>query len=136
MTRPIPSVDLLRRITSRPFETWEDEVRGRLSFATLFSGDETPTCNLTSGVAILPVGGWLGMHRHTAVETYLVLNGEGIVTVDGEDLSVRPGTSVLIPGDVEHGTRNTGQQEMRVFYVFAADAMSDIVYRFSADPRN
>ena len=38
-----------------------------------------------------------------------------------------------IRGDVEHRVTNTGDEELRVHYVFAADALHDIIYRFSAD---
>lgn len=126
--------ELVRRADQRSLETWDDDIRGRLSFATLFSGDETPTCCLTSGLAVLPDGGWLGLHRHRAVETYFVLAGTGELTLAGRQFELEPGTSVLIPGDAEHGVRNIGAGELRVHYVFAADAMADIVYRFSADP--
>jgi mannose-6-phosphate isomerase-like protein (cupin superfamily) len=132
-----PAVDeLLRLADEQPFESWNDDLRGRLSFATLFSGDETPTRSLTSGLAVMSEGGWLGLHRHTAVETYFVLAGTGLLTLNGQEIEIGPGSAVLIPSDAEHGVRNTGVDELRVHYVFSADAMSDIVYRFSADPRN
>lgn len=129
----IEPAHLLRHVDEQAVETWDDDIRGRLSFVTLFSGDETPTRELTSGLAIVPPGGWMGLHRHEAFETYLVLAGTGVLTLAGHDVDLRPGSAVLIPGDAEHGVRNTGEDELRVHYVFAADAMSDVVYRFSAD---
>ena len=41
------------------------------------------------------------------------------------------GTAVAIPGDVEHGIRNTGPIPLRFFYAFAVDSFDDVVYRFS-----
>lgn len=135
MSLPDPP-ELLLRVGEQPHETWDDGLRGRLSFTTLFSRDRTPTAGLTSGVAALPEGGWLGLHRHAAVETYFVLAGSGLLTLAGCDLEIGAGTAVQIPGDTEHGVRNTGATELRVHYVFAADSLSDIIYRFSADSGN
>lgn len=124
------SDDLVTSVDDRACEQWDDPVRGRLAFRTLFSGDSTPTRELTTGFAVVPVGGWLGLHRHTASETYFVLEGTGVVRLEGDEYPVRPGSTVLIPGDAEHGVLNTGDGELRVFYAFAAHAMSDIHYRF------
>lgn len=115
--------------------TWDDEVRGRIHFVTLFSADRTPSSALTTGVATVPVGGWLGLHRHAPAETYVVTSGTGIVTLDGEEHPVTAGTAVHIPGGAEHGVRNAGDGPLRVIYTYAADAMSDIHYEFTAgDP--
>ena len=39
--------------------------------------------------------------------------------------------AIFIPGDAEHAIRNTGDGVLRVFYAFATDRFSDVVYRFS-----
>jgi mannose-6-phosphate isomerase-like protein (cupin superfamily) len=130
LSAPVRTDPFVATPEDREFEQWDDPVRGRLRFCTLFSGDATPTRELTTGFAVVPVGGWLGLHRHTASETYFVLEGEGVVTLEGQEHLVRRESTVLIPGDTEHGVRNTGDGELRFFYVFAAHAMSDIRYRF------
>jgi mannose-6-phosphate isomerase-like protein (cupin superfamily) len=124
---------LVAAAADRAEEHWDDPVRGRLGFVTFFSGDSTATRELTTGLATVPAGGWLGLHRHAAAETYFVLDGEGIVTLRGMDHSVGPGSAVFIPGDSQHGVRNTGSEPLRVFYAFAAHAMADITYHFEAD---
>ena len=43
------------------------------------------------------------------------------------------GSAVFIPGDAEHGIRNTVEGTLRFVYAFATDAIDDVVYRFSAD---
>jgi quercetin dioxygenase-like cupin family protein len=111
-------------------EEWDDPIRGRLGFLTLFSGDSTGTRELTTGLAVVPPGGWLGLHRHSASETYFVVDGSGLVLLEGAEHPVRPGSTVFIPGNAVHGCRNTGASELRVFYAFAAHAMSDIHYEF------
>jgi mannose-6-phosphate isomerase-like protein (cupin superfamily) len=128
-----PELELVTATAEREFEEWDDEVRGRCRFVTLFSGDSTSTRELTTGLGVLPVDGWLGAHRHTATETYFVLSGSGIVRLEGVDHPVGAGSAVFVPGDTEHGVRNTGDAELRIFYAFAAHAMSDIEYHFSTE---
>jgi quercetin dioxygenase-like cupin family protein len=110
---------------------WDDPVKGRVAWRTLFSGDVTPTEGLTAGVAELPPGGWLGLHRHTPPEIYYVLEGSGIVSLDGAERRVTAGAAVFIPADCEHGIRNDGTAPLRFLYAFAVDAFGEVEYRFS-----
>ncbi len=119
-----------------PREGWDDPVKGRIAWRTLFSGDRTPTAALTAGVAELEPGGWLALHRHAPAEIYYVLEGRGIVTLDGVEHEVSAGSAVFIPGNVEHGSRNAGDTPLRVLYAFAADSFAEVEYRFSADMSN
>jgi quercetin dioxygenase-like cupin family protein len=48
-----------------------------------------------------------------------VLAGKGTVTIDDEDRAVSTGSTAYIPGDNEHGIRNTGNGRSRFFYAFA-----------------
>jgi quercetin dioxygenase-like cupin family protein len=114
----------------RPWEQWDDE-RGTLSFATLFGADDTPGSTLTTGLAAVPPGGSLAVHRHAAVETYYVVSGRGELSLDGDVIPVAAGSAVLIPGNAWHGVCNVGDEPLRVFYTFAAEAMSDVVYEFA-----
>jgi mannose-6-phosphate isomerase-like protein (cupin superfamily) len=114
-----------------PREAWVDPVKGVLAFRTVFSGGTTATRTFTAGVADLDQGGWLGLHRHTAAEIYYVVEGRGVVTLDGVDHAVSAGSAVSIPGDVEHGVRNIGRTPLRFFYAFAVDSFDDVIYRFS-----
>jgi mannose-6-phosphate isomerase-like protein (cupin superfamily) len=114
-------------------EVWDDPVRGDVSFRVLFSADRTPTSALYTGLAELAPGGWLGQHRHTQAEVYHLVEGSGVVVLDGVEHAVGAGSAVFIPGDAEHGIRNTGESTLRFVYAFATDAIDDVVYRFSAD---
>lgn len=60
-----------------------------------------------------------------------MLAGEGVVALDGAEHTVRPGSSVFLPGSSEHGIRNTGAHKLRFFYVLAADDFTDVEYVFS-----
>ena len=111
-------------------EVWDDPRAGRLSFRTLFSADRTPTVALTTGVAVLAPGGWLGRHRHPPPEVYVVTAGTGTVFLDGREHAVRPGSSVYVPGHVEHGVLNPGTEPLVIHYTFPVDSFAEVEYRY------
>jgi quercetin dioxygenase-like cupin family protein len=117
----------------REWEGWpEGEVaeRGHVLWKTLISAGLTPTTALTLGVARLPSGATLAAHRHAQPEVYLVLDGSGIMTIDGSSSPLSPGASVFIPGGAIHSVCCTGPTDLRVAYVFAADGFDDVTYVF------
>lgn len=116
-----------------PLESWSDASRSRVAWRTLLSADRTPTGALTLGVAELPPGDHETVpHRHAQIEAYYVLEGEGLVLIDGDRYPVRAGSVVFIPGEAEHGATNTGSETLRLLYVFATDSFEEVEYRFSA----
>ncbi|MFF7459040.1 cupin domain-containing protein [Kitasatospora sp. NPDC008115] len=59
--------------------------------------------------ARIPAGGISGEHLHTRTrEVYVLLTGEGEVTLDGHPHAVRAGDAVLTAVGTRHGLRNTG----------------------------
>ena len=74
-----------------PQDGWDDPVRGRLRFRTLFSRGLTQTAGMTCGVTELGPGDWLGLHRHAPPEVYYVFAGAGIVSLEGREIPVKRG---------------------------------------------
>ncbi|MBG6216767.1 mannose-6-phosphate isomerase-like protein (cupin superfamily) [Arthrobacter sp. CAN_A6] len=107
---------------------WHDQ-RGSISFRTLL-GDTPDTSSFVTGIARLPVGGHLAPHRHAPPETYSVLEGQGVVVLNGIDHDVAAKSSVHIPENAVHGIRNAGSGILRFFYVLAADSFDEIDYQF------
>ena len=112
-----------------PPERWENAASS-LKWRTLISGDRNPTSALTLGVAELAPGDgheprW---HSHAQPEVYYVLQGQGVVNIDGEEHPVESGSAVFIPGNALHGSRNTGVEPMRILYVFPADSFDEVEY--------
>lgn len=121
---------VVRHIDQAEEESWSD-ARGVISFRTVIGDGSTPTKDLCSGAAHLAPGGWLGLHRHAAAEVYQVLAGQGCVTLEGIEHTVRAGSAVYIPSHHEHGIRNTGDVPLEFIYVYQTDSIQDIEYLWS-----
>jgi quercetin dioxygenase-like cupin family protein len=118
---------------AREWEAWPAEQvaqRGEAEWKTLISGGLTRSAGLTMGVARIPPGGSLRMHRHEQAEAYLVLEGTGVVTIGGTARALREGVAVFIPGNALHCVRATGMSDLRFAYVFAADSFAEVEYLF------
>jgi mannose-6-phosphate isomerase-like protein (cupin superfamily) len=116
-------------------ESWSDPTRGEVGFRTLFGGPEGTTDSLTAGITEMAPGGWLGVHRHSPAEIYYVLSGHGSVRVGDEEHAVAAGSAVFIPGDLEHGIRNTGREHLRFLYAFPVGSFAEIEYHFATADR-
>ncbi len=121
---------LVRHEHLLPDEGWDDAHRGGATWRTLFSRDVTPTTALSTGISSVPPGGELACHRHQTVESYYVVQGVGLLRLGDTEHEVRAGSAVHIPSLTRHGLRNTGEDVLRFFYVFAADRFADVVYDF------
>ena len=116
----------------RSLESWEDPSRGTLKWKTLVSNDITPSDSMTAGIGELEPGtdNRLEVHAHEQPEIYYLLEGKGVLFLDGSSYELRPGDTVFIPSNVRHGIQNTGEGPLRFFYVFPADCYSDVRYSF------
>lgn len=123
---------LVTAVDDQDWKVWDDPVRGCLRWCLLDDGADPSPGVVTTGVLDLAPDGWLGRHRHTAPETYYVLDGEVVVTLADEEVAVGPGTLVRLPPDIEHGIRAVGGSA-RVLFVFPTVAFDDVAYRFDAE---
>lgn len=70
-------------------------------------------------LAVLPPGTSIGRHRHGADrETYVVLDGGGLMYRDGREFRVGPGDVVVNEPYGEHGLRNDSAHEDLRLLVF------------------
>ena len=72
----------------------------------------------------------LEAHRHVQPETYYVLGGKGVVTIDLDEYEVTPNHMVFIPGDALHRIDNYSDEELRILYLFTVPDFSEVIYRF------
>ena len=121
-------------IAQQPESEFNDARCGEgLVWKTLISASKTHTRDLTTGIATCaPSSGHLCVHQHCQAEIYHIIKGSGIITIDGIESLVEPGSVVFIPGDAKHGIRNIDEtKELVWLYVFAADDFKDVRYRFT-----
>jgi len=131
-----PKGGVIASAADREREGWDDATRGTASWFTLFSNDITPTTAMSAGLMdIPPNGGTLEPHRHAQAEIYFVVEGTGLLTIDGVGATIAPRMAAFIPGDAEHSLRNESGGVLRIFYVFPTDSFAEVVYRFPIMPR-
>ena len=111
-----------------PAESWADAPK--LSWTTLVSADRQPSDELVAGMCTILPGHRAEPHRHAQAEIYCFLSGSGRVRAGDETFDVSSGCTVFIPGGEWHHTINTGDDELRLFYCFAATSFSEIEYEF------
>ena len=73
--------------------------------------------DVTQFVGVIPPGR-AAMHSHTYDEIVYVIDGEGVLHMDGGDTPLRPGTCIHLPPLHMHCLENTGDRPMRVLGVF------------------
>lgn len=118
--------------TNAPRDGWDDPIKGRIGWRTLFSQGATPTEGVTCGLAELKPGDWLGLHRHAPPEVYYILAGNGVMSLEGREIAIGEGSAVFIPGMAEHGIRQTGAEVLRLLYAFPVNSFDSVEYLFSA----
>ena len=80
-----------------PFDSVEhQERRPGVVLSSLVDGD-TGATQLSSGVAEFAVGASAPMHYHDAEESVIVIEGEGLMVIDGQEHIVHPNDAAFIP---------------------------------------
>ena len=59
------------------------------------------------------------MHTHTYEEAIYVLEGEGVVHIDGDHVPISKGSSIFLPPETRHCLENQGEEDLKVLGVFS-----------------
>jgi mannose-6-phosphate isomerase-like protein (cupin superfamily) len=91
---------------------------GRIGFRRVLASDAFASdCNFVD-YAVLPPGTSIGIHTHGAdEEIYVVLEGRGVMHLDGAEFEVGPGSLVKNRVGGTHGLRNDGDTPLRLLVV-------------------
>jgi mannose-6-phosphate isomerase-like protein (cupin superfamily) len=74
---------------------------------------------LAVGMTILPPGKSSSFHSHELeCETWIVVSGKGEVVVGEERELVGPESVVFLPRNVMHQIINTGEEPLRMFWIY------------------
>ena len=89
----------------------------------------TGSTSFINGITIFEPGAAIPLHHHNCEESVLLLEGEAIAEVDGEEFPVSAGDVTFIPAHVPHRFRNVSQtQGMKILWTYASiDASRTLV---------
>lgn len=76
-----------------------------------FFGD-VPKLSLVLRKRALKPGSAIGYHRQAEDEIYYVLSGRGLMTLDGKEHEVGPGTAILTRTGSSHGLKQVGSDDL------------------------
>ena len=126
---------VIHRVGDVETQEWSSATRGSVRWWELIGGDTMATSELVFGIAEIPVGTPRPArgHTHEPAEVYFIISGNGEVFVDGATHALAPGDAVWIPPNAEHVAYNTGQEPLRLAYVFVRDKFSEITYCFPGE---
>ena len=81
---------------------------------------------LDTGIQAVAPGCFVREHQHDEYEELiLVYEGEGTAIVDGEEHHMQPGTTLYLGPRCKHKFINTGEIELRFFWVLMPGGLSD-----------
>lgn len=115
------------------WETWGDPglaARSPVRWKLLVARPRTDSDAMCCGIAEIPPGAELILHRHLPTEIYHVTGGEGLVEVGGVRHPVRAGSTIFIPADAPHRVACTGPVPLSFLFVFPTASFDEVAYRF------
>ena len=92
---------------------------GRLSRVLVGDNGALQGNHFVQGYSILYPNGGIPEHEHEPEETYFVVSGQGKMTVDGEERTIKAGDLVLVQSGQKHGLHNDSDADMHIMYVYA-----------------
>ena len=73
---------------------------------------KAPKLNLVFRKRALKPGSAIGYHEQKEDEIYYVLSGRGVMTLDGKEHQVGPGTAILTRPGSSHGLKQVGAEDL------------------------
>ena len=77
-----------------------------------------PQLGLVFRKRALHAGAAIGYHRQDEDEIYYVVSGTGVLTLNGVDSIVGPGTAILTRPGSSHGLRQQGSQDLVIIIAY------------------
>ena len=106
----------VRNIVEVAWKEFPDHHGGALS-KPLINPDNSAARHLDYRISMYQPMAYVKVHQHTVQEqVYHVIEGEGLMHIDGEDRVVRKHDFIFLPPGVDHSISNTGLVDL-VFLV-------------------
>ena len=106
----------IRNIAEVPWRQFPDHFGGALS-KPLVMPETAGSQHIDYRISMYQPMAYVKLHRHKVQEqVYHVLEGEGLMQIDGNDRVVRKGDYIFLPPGVDHSISNTGLRLARTFF--------------------
>ena len=76
------------------------------------------TNRVTTGQTQFQEGTGLPLHSHNVEESVLILEGEAVAEIDGQEFELVAGEATWVPAGVPHRFYNRGTGLMRIYWVY------------------
>jgi quercetin dioxygenase-like cupin family protein len=85
-------------------------------------GDDKGSTPIRLGLQVSEPGYSTGTHSHPYMEVITVVAGTGEAWVEGQDgvTAISPGITLVLPPNVKHGFRVTGDEQLKTYGVHAS----------------
>ena len=103
-----------------PFDSVGHEERRLGVVLTRLVDGATGATQISSGVAEFAVGASAPTHYHDAEESVIVIEGEGLMVINGEEHVLRPNDAAFIPPGAHHSIANHGNQPFKISWTYAS----------------
>ncbi len=114
----------IRNIAEVPWQEFPDHFGGALS-KPLVMPDTAASRHLDYRISIYQPMAYVAHHRHAVQEqVYHILDGEGIMEIDGKRQVVRKHDVIFLPPGIEHSIANSGLVDL-VFIVVTSPAAAN-----------
>jgi mannose-6-phosphate isomerase-like protein (cupin superfamily) len=99
----------------------DEQARGGQSYHEFLRSHD-----LSVGLYCLPAGATDPQVPHTEDEIYYLIKGKGVVTIDGQDQTVKEGSTIFVGKGVEHKFHSI-TEDLTILVVFAPPRRSKAV---------
>jgi mannose-6-phosphate isomerase-like protein (cupin superfamily) len=115
---------LIRNIAEVPWKEYPDHFGGALS-KSLVNPENASAQHLDYRISMYQPMAYVKLHKHKVQEQlYHVLEGEGLMEIDGKAQVVRRHDVIYLPPGVEHAIQNSGLVDL-VFLVVTSPPSDD-----------
>ena len=94
-----------------------------------FSDPPLPGQTFIMGITSFPPGAALERHSHNTIEQVTILEGTGIVEINGEEHRLSKYDCTQVPANEPHRFENDGDSVMRILWVYGS---TDVTRTFTA----
>jgi quercetin dioxygenase-like cupin family protein len=100
------------------FDSQERIERGDGIETVMFSDPPAPGQSFIMGITSFPPGASLARHSHNTVEQVTLLEGSGLVEIDGKERRLSQYDTTQVPAGEAHRFENDGDSVMRILWVY------------------